>query len=816
MLSLFFITACMLLNITVYAHVVDRQKVLFNNGWKFYKGDIPGADQSDFDDSSWKEITLPHDWSIEEKFSPEWASGTGYLPGGIGWYRKRFSLPESDFPEKVFVYFDGVYKNSEVWINGHYLGKRPNGFIPFQYELTSFLNPRGKENVMAVKVNHSDFADSRWYTGSGINRNVYLIMTDPLRIDPWGVKFSTGIGSGQRAKAMITVAVTNERTSGEKIALDVKLLDYERKVVGRVQKTFRIDQGGKIKSDLVLMLKDPMLWSVKNPYLYHLQVDLVNDGRVTDSQEIPVGIRSIRFDANKGFFLNDKNVKLKGVCIHDDAGVLGTATPREVWIRRLKTLKEAGCNAIRMSHNPHADYLYDLCDELGLLVQDEAFDEWELGKNKWIQGRNVGEPGKDGYHQYFKDWAELDIKDMIRRNQNHPSIIMWSIGNEIDYPNDPYTHEVLDKGRNPQIFGRGYEPDRPNISEIEPIAARLVKWVHETDSTRPVTAALAGVSMSNFTAYPELLDIVGYNYQEYLYEEDHQKYPERVIYGSENTMSLEAWNAVKDHDYICGQFLWTGIDYMGEAGRWPDNHSQSGLLDLAGNPKPEYYFRKSIWTDEPMIYIGVSEIPENDRMTLWSQKTAEPTWSWEEGDTLRVTCFTNCETVELYLNGKSLGRKKPDAPGKIVHWDIPFEEGVLTAKGYNHNMEAAGCRLKTTGKPYAIQASFYQDSLKKGQGGLYQLLISIVDEAGNTVPSADNDVTVRSEGAILLGIENGNPNGETDYQANTRKANKGKLVAYIQSPSEKGKVSIHLTSPGLLSKTIDVDTASRSLFSTQK
>jgi len=455
-----------------------------------------------------------------------------------------------------------------------------------------------------------------------------------------------------------------------------------------------------------------------------------------------------------------------------------------------------------MSHNPHADYLYDLCDEMGFLVMDEAFDEWELGKNKWIQGRNVGNPGKDGYNKYFQEWAEKDVKDMVRRNQDHPSIIMWSIGNEIDYPNDPYTHKVLDEGRNPQIFGRGYDPARPHVKELEPVAANLVKWVREVDTSRPVTAALAGVAMSNYTRYPEYLDIVGYNYQEYLYEEDHRKYPQRVIYGSENGMGPDAWKAVKDHDYICGQFLWTGTDYLGEAGRWPDNHSHSGLLDLAGNPKPEYYFRKSLWTDDPMIYIGTSELFDDDKMNIWGHKKAEPNWNWETGDTIRVNCFTNCEAGELFLNGKSLGRQRPDITGRIIHWDIPFGEGVLTAKGYDQGREVASYQLKTTGKPHAIQAAFYRDSLEKGQADLYQLLISIVDEAGNTVPSADNCVTVRLEGAILLGIENGNPNGETTYHTNTRKANKGKLLAYIQSPPETGKITIHLTSPGLESKNV--------------
>jgi beta-galactosidase/beta-glucuronidase len=329
-----------------------------------------------------------------------------------------------------------------------------------------------------------------------------------------------------------------------------------------------------------------MLWSVDHPALYQLTVSLIENGKTIDHYSEAVGIRSIRLDADSGFFLNGANLKLKGVCIHDDAGALGVAVPEAVWRRRLITLKEVGCNSLRMSHNPHADYMYKLCDELGFLVLDEAFDEWETGKNKWIKGWNAGTPGKDGYHEYFKDWAAIDTRDMILRNYNHPSIIAWSIGNEIDYPNDPYSHEVLSTGNNPQIYGKGYLPDHPPASRLGELSKQLADVVRQYDTTRPVTAALAGVVMSNTTTYPENLDWVGYNYQEYRYAEDHAKYPSRIIYGSENGMALKAWNAVDSNQYISAQYLWTGIDYLGEAGRWPQRSNGAGLMDLAGFPKP--------------------------------------------------------------------------------------------------------------------------------------------------------------------------------------------------------------------------------------
>jgi len=788
---------------------IKGQKINFNLGWKFHKGDILNAQDLNFDDSAWRNINLPHDWSIEGKFSQEWASGTGYLPAGIGWYRKTFVPHTLNDPCNVYIYFDGVYKNSEVWINGHFLGKRPNGFIPFQYELTDFLNPGGK-NTIAVKVDHSDFADSRWYTGSGINRNVYLIITDPLHIDLWGVKFTSKIISEKSAEAMVSVTIVNDRSLQEEITLEVKLFDTNGYAVGQAQKSIQINKGEKIKRDVSFQLKNPVLWSIDNPYLYNLEVQLINNDEIFDRQVIPVGIRSFRFDADKGFFLNGKNIKIKGVCIHDDAGVLGTAVPKEVWARRLKTLKDVGCNAIRMSHNPHADYLYDLCDMMGFLVQDEAFDEWKIGKNKWIKGRNVGIPGKDGYNKYFNEWAKKDIKDMILRNQNHPSIIMWSIGNEIDYPDDPYTHKILDTGRNPQIFGRGYMPDRPNVKELEGIAAKLVKWVHETDKSRSVTAALAALAMSNSTKYPELLDIVGYNYQEYLYEEEHKKYPQRIIYGSENGKDFNAWQAVEENDYIAGQFLWTGIDYLGEAGRWPNHGSGSGLINLAGFPKPYYFFRQSLWSDSPMIYIGtasISQISQKENKEDWG-KIAQPIWNWREGEAVQITCFTNCEVAELFLNDKSLGKKElAYAPRKVIQWVIRYQPGSLSVKGYNKGKEAAEYTLRTAEQPFAIKAQIDKKLFKKGEGErrLSHIEISVVDKNEVPVFNANNVITVTVEGkGKLLELENGDLNDPADYKTNIRKVYHGKLLAYVQSEEKGGNIKVHLTSPGLQPKTVEI------------
>jgi hypothetical protein len=430
---------------------------------------------------------------------------------------------------------------------------------------------------------------------------------------------------------------------------------------------------------------------------------------------------------------------------------------------------------------------------------DEAFDEWEAGKNKWIQGWNKGTPGKDGYNTYFKEWADRDLRDMILRNRNHPSIIMWSIGNEIDYPNDPYTHEILNTGNNPQIYGRGQLADHPPAARLGEISKHLVQVAKQYDTTRPVTAALAGVVMSNTTSYPGNLDIVGYNYQEYRYAADHQQYPNRVIYDSENGMRLSAWDAVENNPYVAGQFLWTGVDYLGEAGAWPNRSNQAGLLDLAGFAKPEYYWRQSIWTKEPMIYIGTSAIPKSEDNGIWSHKQAAPVWDGADGDSIRVNCFTNCTEAELFLNGQSLGKRTmADARNHMLFWNIVYHPGELTVKGYQNGKQAAQYSLNTTRKASAIKANVYKDPLIDKPGCLQQIEVAITDDRGQKVYAADNAVTATvTGGAVLKGIENSDANDVDDYHAATRKARHGALIVYVQPPPKGGSYEVKLESPRL-------------------
>ncbi len=776
----------------------------FNFNWKFIKGDQPGAEKSDFNDSGWRILDLPHDWSIEGPFSKEWASGTGFLPGGTGWYRKTFNVPSDMKGRKTFLYFDGVYNNGEVWINGVYLGKRPNGYISFQYDLSPWLK-YGKENIISVKVDHSKFGDSRWYTGSGIYRDVKLITTSPVHIKNWGVYSTTPEVSFEKAKLNIEVTVVNELKKASSLIVKNYLLSG-KDTVGKISLKISVEASGeKIVSQSIDVIK-PKIWDVNDPNLYAL-ITILEGQDAKDNLTTDVGFRSFRFDADKGFFLNGKNLKMKGVCLHHDAGTLGSAVPRKEIERRLDLLKELGCNAIRTSHNPFSSDFLELCDIKGFIVIDEAFDEWELPKKKWIEGWNNGTPGKDGYSSVFKEWAVTDLKDFVLRDRNHPSVIMWSIGNEIDYPNDPYTHPILNTEANPQTWAK-FDEKLPHADRLGEVAKELVAVVKKLDMTRPVTAGLASALMSNETGYADALDVVGYNYQEFRYVPDHQKYPKRSLYGSENGMTLEAWKAVAENDYITGQFLWTGFEYLGEAGQYPGRHSTSGIIDLAGNKKPEFYFRQSLWSDKPIVWLGTTDrVTNTGPSNLWSHKRADPVWNWNKDQIISVNAFTNCEEVELFINDKSLGKRKlSDFRNRVITWDIPFQNGTLKAVARNNGRDVVSYQLKTTGTPSTITANCDASVIKADREDLTRLYLNITDDSGNTVYSAENEITCTVSGpARLIGMEDANPRNTDDYKDNKQKAFHGKLLIYIQSLDKSGKVEVSLTSPGLKSASVQLD-----------
>ncbi|KAA6348354.1 Beta-galactosidase BoGH2A [termite gut metagenome] len=493
--------------------------------------------------------------------------------------------------------------------------------------------------------------------------------------------------------------------------------------------------------------------------------------------------------------------------MHHDAGVLGAAVPRAVWERRLKTLKDIGCNAIRTSHNPQSTDVYELCNQLGLLVLNEAYDEWEYPKRKWIQGWNVGTPGFQGSFDYFGEWGEKDLEDIVKRDRNHLSIFAWSIGNEVDYPNDPYSHPVLDGGKETgftqPIFG-GYKKDAPDAMRLGIIAKKLAAVVKEFDKSRPVTAGLAGVAMSNETGYLSALDIAGYNYTESLYEHNHKKYPNRVIYGSENRHDLESWKAVRNNEHIFGQFLWTGIDYLGESSKWPSRGFYSGLLDFGGFIKPRGYFRQSLWSDKPMVYIGTYPIfRDNKQLSL----DAWPIWNYEEGQNVRVVCYTNVAKARLELNGTTVGELKAyDDNTSIIFWDIPYNRGKLEAIAMNANGDEVGrYTLVSSKQPYALKV-FSDDKLIIKDKELAQVVLQVVDEDGVPVMSSDSEVRCYIEGpARLLGLESSNNQDMSDYTDNTHRVFHGRILAYIQATGKEGQVKIRFTSPGLKQAEISID-----------
>jgi beta-galactosidase len=779
---------------------------LFNNNWRFTLSDEKEGSSPTLDDSKWRKLDLPHDWSVEGTYSPDKASCTGYLPGGIGWYRKTFSVPESEKGNKVFIYFEGVYNHSEVFINGTSVGKRPNGYISFMYDLTPYLK-FGQENVISVRVDHSLERDSRWYTGSGIYRNTYLVYASLVHLDLWGVYFKATNITDKKADVSIETTIKNELPSGATIQISYEITDP---VTGKTQlassKNLKLDANAKASFIQNISVANPKRWSLEQPNLYTLKTIVRQDGKIIDQNEQKIGLRSLTFDANKGFALNGVWTKVKGVCIHHDAGCLGSAVPREVWKRRLINLKEIGCNAIRLSHNPQAPDIYELCDEIGLLVMDEAFDEWEFPKRKWITGWNDGTPGFEGAAAFFNEWSDKDFADMVLRDRNHASIIMWSIGNEVDYPNDPYSHPVLDHASIGQPVLGGYLPNSPKAERLGVISKRLAAIVRNLDPSRPVTAARAGVVMSNETDYPLALDVDGYNYTEDRYAQDHAQYPERVIYGSENRHGIEDWKAVRDNDYIFGQFLWTGIDYLGESGRWPARGSTSGLLNFGGFIKPRGHFREALWSSKPVTYIGTYPVPKSAGRNYMAMD-APPFWNYYEGDIIRVVCYTNAPKSRLMLNGKQIGETKGlnDTTG-IIHWDIPFQNGMLEVVGMdNANNQTCNYSIQSSGRPYALSAVSDLSSIKK-EKGLAQVTVQVVDENGIPVILSEDELRCTIDGpAKLLGLEASNNSDMGNYSDNVQRVYHGQLIAYIQATGNTGKITVKFTAPWLKGATVTVD-----------
>ena len=795
--------------------------VNINQDWYFKLSDIKDGQQVKQFDRSFQRLDLPHDWTVKQTLNPSLASATGYLPGGIGWYYKVVNISKEDAGKKMFVYFEGVYNRSDVYINGQPLGHRPNGYVSFLYDLTQHIK-YGEDNVIAVRVDHSQDADSRWYTGSGIYRDVYWVKSEPLHIDLWGVYCYPEINKNA-GTLQVELNLANELSQNKTIKVQYELIDPQGKVVAKNNSSYFLKANDKSAFKSQLKVNKPQLWSLESPVLYQLKTRIYDKDKLIDSTTVKTGFRKFTFDPNKGFALNDKVMKMKGICFHHDAGVLGAEVYREVWKRRLLNLKEIGVNAVRTSHNPQASIVYELCDELGLLVLNEAFDEWEFPKRKWLQGWNVGIPGFQGMYDFFEKWGEEDLASIVRRDRNHLSIFAWSIGNEVDYPNDPYSHPILNGDKNQgftqAIYG-GYKNDAPDAMRLGVIAKRLAAVVKKHDLRRPVTAGLAGVAMSNETEYPGALDIAGYNYTESKYHEDHKKYPNRIIYGSENRHDLEAWKAVADNEFIFGQFLWTGIDYLGESGRWPSRGFYSGLMDLGGYIKPRGYFRQSLWSDKPMVYIGtyplsgenwgnntsvleVNERRRNEQPSI----DAWPIWNYQTNQLIRVVAYTNANQAYLELNGKQVGEKKSDK-GKygVLFWDIPYADGKLEAVGLDVNgKEISRHFVQTSNRPHAITVNEEQMTISQS-GEVGQIEVQIVDEDGVPVLLSEDEIAFESSRNIrLLGMEGGNNSDMTNYMDNRHRVFRGRMIIYFKANNvneQEGKIV--LKSDWLKSKEIKV------------
>lgn len=813
-----------------------------------------------YDDSAWRRVTVPHDWSVEQPFSRIYSSGTGYLAGGVGWYRVRFSLPEEYRGKNVRVVFDGVYKNSQVWCNSYYLGKRPYGYSTFSYDITHAAAFGDTENVICVKVDHSDIADSRWFTGSGMTRKVSLVIQEPVHPAEYGVFFRTeqvlpeeGGSAGRIGRARILVrhdvAETDRQTA-------VKIRSVLENAEGKQVLVLQGEACTGGSCTLEGTLEQAKLWSPEQPYLYTLRTwYAVSRGEEGEdlfylADESRVGIRSFFFHPEKGFFLNGQETKLKGVCVHHDGGALGAAMEPEVWQRRLETLKECGCNAVRCSHNPHMPELYDLCDRMGFLMMDEAFDEWENAKNKWSTGHNVYPPRHQGYFEDFPQWHEADLRAMVRRDRNHPCVILWSIGNEVDYPNDPYCHPSVDimtgnNDANKSEARRRYDPNKPNAERLAVIARRLEKIVRQEDHSRPVTLAAAYPELSAETGLLEGLDVAGYNYKEHLYEQDHARFPRLPLLGSENGHSYGAWLAVRDNAYISGQFLWTGIDYLGEAHGWPIHGSGAGFLNCAGFRKPEFYRRKSFWVREPVLILTTRRVGKG-----W--RPAESHWNYEPGEEVEVEIYTNLPQVRLSLNGREIGSLggQYNADG-AYGFRVPWEPGALTAEGYGEvcpggvgggsagkeDLAAAGvsqgggdsgceagaygavrgggcvetvpaavCELSTSGDAVKVSGSLWRgrdcltgrawEEASGEPGYLYQLELRLLDGQGRRVRWQEKVLAVKVEGdGQLAGLESGNLADVTPYGQDSRATFRGRLLAFVRRTG-RGEIRIKIAMEG--------------------
>jgi beta-galactosidase len=751
----------------------------FDNDWLFRMGDESGVEKADFLDSAWRKVNVPHDWSIEGPFDAKNPTGGagGFLPSGIGWYRKHFTVPANQAGKRVFVEFDGVMANSEVWINGVKAGGRPYGYVSFGFDLTRHIK-FGQDNVIAVRADNSGQPASRWYTGAGIYRHVRLVVTDPIHLEKWGTFVTTPVVNDNEATVKVSAEINNRNSAADTVRMEVRLLDPAGKTVAKATGGDHTVEAGKITPiEQQLAVKDPKLWNLESPNMYKAVVRLVVKGKTLDDETIPFGIRHFEFVPATGFWLNGKNFKLKGACLHHDGSAFGAAVPLAVWERRFIELRKLGVNAIRTAHNPVAPEFLDLTDRMGFIVMDELFDQWTLAKNPY------------DYHKDFNEWSKIDIRDTVRRDRNHPSVVIYSAGNEIrDTPQPELAKRVL----------RG-----------------LIDAFHEHDPTRPVTQALfrPNVSKDYENGLADMLDVVGQNYREKEILAAYKQNPKRKIVGTENTHDLNQWVAMRDHPEYSGQFIWAGIDYLGEAARWPNYAFGRGLLYRTAEMKPISFQRQSWWSDKPMVHISrrtaLSELsPTDPGYEPVEQRRTQilfPDWTPRNLGPHKenVEIYSNCDEVELFLNGRSLGSKTKPADDSARNWSVDFEPGTIKAVGKNGGKIVAETELKTAGKAARILITADKMQIVNNWDDVVFVKASVVDENGILVPSASDTIEFSAEGSgVIAAVDSGDNADHDPFQATKRRAFNGTVVAYIKANRSGGKITVTARSGNLASNTL--------------
>jgi hypothetical protein len=778
------------------------RRISFDNDWQFHYGDIDYIPEAEITGEGWKHVDLPHDWSVEMPFSKESEGGksTGHFSGGSGWYVKTFNLDHDRRDKRLSLFFEGSYMETEIWLNGEKIMYHPYGYTSFFCDISGLCRPAGEMNSLAVKVVNKG-KNSRWYSGSGIYRHIWLEETDKVYIGSWGTFISTPEVTAEEAGVSVQTEVTNESGKDREALVDIEILDPSGRKVGSASGKIMAASGSKTVLNKLVVIRNPALWSVDSPEIYSAIIKLTSGKKYQDKLIVPFGIRNISFSAEKGFLLNGMQIKLKGGCVHHDNGLLGSAAIDRAEEKKVELLKANGFNAVRCSHNPPSEKFLEACDRTGLLVIDEAFDQWQKPKNP------------EDYSRFFDEWHAKDIESMVLRDRNHPSVIMWSIGNEIQ--------------------------ERADSSGMA-IASELKSIIKKHDPTRPVTAAIC-----EFWDNPEkkwedterafaALDICGYNYQWKHYESDHRLFPERLMNGTESVATERAmnWDLVEKHPYVIGDFIWTAMDYLGESGigntryitrpadagnflmNWPWFNAWCGDIDITGNRKPQCALRDILWGNSKIEILVHSPVPEGmqEKISFWGWPDELACWNWKgyEGRPMDVRVFTRYPAVRLYLNGRVVGEEKVSSdPGEeyTAKFKVMYEPGILKAIGLEAGMEKENILIVSAGDAAGIELKADRSSLAASGNDLSYIQVALRDNDGNLVQHNDLqlNLSVSGPGAIAA-AGNAAPDDMESFRSLTPKTYRGRALIIVRPSGEPGTIVIKVSARGLPAESISINT----------